>query len=180
MSCPLAQLADTVEKPAFRALIRHWLEQVAALGRLPRLADIDPLQLAPALAHVWVVDAAGDGDFRFHLCGESVARWYGRNPKGACYSDFFERPLAQQSAQYARRVLDGPQAMYLRMSARVPDWSTPLPLERLAFPLAAPDGSISRILGASVFSEQILNGTVGIALTPEEERWFPLPAELAA
>lgn len=177
MIMPLDHLPDTIGHPGLRALATHWLELThGGCGPLPRLADIDPIRIAPVLAHVWVVDAQPDGDFRFHLSGESIARWYGSSPKGRLYSEFYGSPLAEQTAAFCRRALAGPGIVYLRLQARVPDWSARVPVERIAFPLVGPAGGITRLIGASLFKADIINGRGSLDLQPEEDFWYPLAA----
>ena len=177
MNRPLDIMDADVPPGPLRSLVRHWLDLVRqADGRVPSLRAVDPLQFAPALQDAWIVDAGADGRFRFRLCGETLAEWYGFSLRGRCYEEVFDaRSLAEVTAQ-TRDVLDGPMALYQRMLAVMPDRSDPVGFGRVALPLAGEDGDIRHMLGATRFDEMVYNGRGSIAHHPEMEHRYLVPA----
>jgi hypothetical protein len=68
--------APPPEAPGALADLLAWWEGKAACG-LPERSALDPIEIAPHLAHVALLDVEAGGDFRFRLVGEEVRARYG-------------------------------------------------------------------------------------------------------
>lgn len=163
--------------PGHRAVVQHWLDLFDAGGRrIPRLRDIDPAHFPRALPDIWIVDAEPGDVFRFHLAGQNMVDWLGRSPKGLAFQDIYPADRLPQVTTMTRQVLERPAACYHRMESMTRHWSMPIPVERIALPLAGDDGGIRHMFGATIFHSRHGDGD-GAAGQQEVsvERWYPVP-----
>lgn len=147
---------------------------------MPRLRAVDPLRFATALKDTWIVDAADDGHFRFRLCGETLADWYGFSLRGRSFEEILSPASLAATVAQARDVVGRPLALYHRMVALIPDCSQPASFSRVALPLTDDDGRIRHMLGATSFDTPVINGRGSIATRPELERRYDIPALASA
>ena len=82
---------ELTDAPMLQALKSYWDAKRGA-RRMPRRADIDPLELRPHLGNLVMIDvlAAGD-DFRYRLIGTNIVNQHGRDATGKCVRELYER-----------------------------------------------------------------------------------------
>ncbi|CAM9829801.1 unnamed protein product, partial [Phaeothamnion confervicola] len=140
------------------ALWDYWRTAYDRLGRAPRRADVDPIDIPKLLANLWIVDWENAARFRYRLIGTAVTRAWNRDMTG--------RYLDDDIPGFAATALGRELAGVVRTGR--PAWSkgppTPRPavdpvdvleIERLALPLAADDGSVAMVLCLSVYWPRI-------------------------
>ncbi|MBI3503437.1 MAG: PAS domain-containing protein [Proteobacteria bacterium] len=135
------------------ALWDYWAGVWGRCGRMPRRADIDPIDIPKLLPNLWIVDYDRPGArFRYRLIGTAVTRaWDG---------DITGRYLDQEIPDLAKSALGRELTNVVTEGLPVwrraePSW-TPAPqdvvkIERLALPLAAGDGTVAMVLCVSVY-----------------------------
>jgi hypothetical protein len=69
----------------------YWRRKAAG-RRMPRRADIDPIEIPKLLPHVRLIDVIGPGRYRYRLVGTEIQTFHGANPTG----------------RYVHEVLGGP------------------------------------------------------------------------
>jgi hypothetical protein len=177
MDLPIDHIGEDMPAGPLQALARHWLDLYRrAGGRVPTLRAVDPLQFGCALADAWIIDAAEDGRFYFRLCGETLAEWYGFNPRGRAFEDVLNPQALPVATAQTRAVLSRPMAVYQRQFARIADRSEPAGFSRIGLPLAGDDGRIRHMLGATHFHRPVLNGRGSIGVEPDFECVYAIPA----
>lgn len=140
--------AATVTNETMRFLIEYW-HRLRGSDALPQAAAVSPFDLKPALGHIVLIDVLDDGwNGRFRLYGTKVAETYGRDMTGRCVSDIdggnyvsaFFRALYRSA--WLRR-----EGFYTHhfppAHVAIESW------QRLALPLAGPDGQVTRFLACN-------------------------------
>lgn len=141
---------DHVRDAGLRLLLEHWLarrgDRVA-----PLRAAIDPAQLGPILASVWLCDfLPAERRFRMRLSGEEINQLYGRNISQCYFEDIVAPAMLADMLRRYRRVVEEPAIMhcgghiYLASDRSVVG-------ERLVLPLSDDGGAITHVIGASMF-----------------------------
>ena len=140
--------ADT-DQAAMRFLIAYW-HQLRGDAELPQACDVSPFELKPALGHIVLIDVLEDGwDGRFRVYGTKVAETYGRDMTGRLVSEI-------DGGNYVSVFF---RALYRAACLRrAPYYSDHFPpphealesWQRLALPLAGPDGQVSRFLACNI------------------------------
>ena len=182
MNRPLASLLESLTLPGHRAVTQHWLELYHAGGnRVPALSSLDPLQFPAALPDIWIVDLHDDGRFRFHLLGENMIAWQGGNPKGLSFEDIYTPDILPVVTQMARRVIEQPAISCHQIMSMTRHWSLPIPVERIALPMADAQGRIRHLFGVTVFRSREGHGSGAAHNEIRREDWYPVAeAEIRA
>ncbi len=182
MTRPLASLPDALTQPGHRAIAQHWLALYrAANNQVPALSRLDPLQFPAALADSWIVDLCEDGRFRFHLLGQNMIRWRGANAKGMSFEEIYPPEALPLVNGMARRVIEEPAISYQQMQSQIRDWSLPIPIERIALPMADSSGRIRHLFGATIIKARPGQGGGGERIELQRDDWYPVAqAEIAA
>lgn len=175
MERPLYSLLDDLTNPALQQLARHWLALREQHGGVPPLCGIDPLRFAQLMKDSWIIDAEEDGGFRFRLAGETLAEWYGYNPKGRTFREVCSPAIAPILTEFARRVVQGPALTFHRMESTMPGWEIPSSFERMGLPLSDAEGRVRHLIGATVFDRHHYNGRGAETTRLEFEHWYPVP-----
>ena len=163
-----------------RSVAEHWLDLYRRHDDIPPLSALDPLHFPRALVDAWIVDAEDDGRFRILVAGETLVRWYGRNPKGLYFEDIFSPAMLPVVIRQSRQVVQTPCILYHQMQTTIPDWSVPAAFDRVAFPLRDAVGHIRHILGATVFANDPSLGRGGESTRIGVEYQYEIPAALQA
>jgi hypothetical protein len=131
--------------PRLRGLLAYW-RRLRASGGLPRLPDIDPIEMGDAVGYAMLLEALPEGDFRYRLYGSRIAERAGFDMTGKRTS---EVPTHQSMAAFFGTVY---RAASLR---RVPVFTRHAPPSkvnvvywtRLVLPLSGADGRIDFLVG---------------------------------
>lgn len=182
MTRPLASLLENLTLPGHRAVAQHWLALYRAAGnRVPTLSSLDPLQFPAALADSWIVDLAEDDRFRFHLLGQNMISWRGSNAKGMSFEEIYPPDVLPLVNGMARRVIGQPAISYQQMQSQIRDWSLPIPIERIALPMADGSGRIRHLFGATIIKGRPGQGGGGERIELQRDDWYPVAqAEIIA
>lgn len=136
------------------ALWDYWSGIARALGRVPRRADIDPIDIPKLLANLWIVDFdPGTLRFRHRLIGTAVTRARNSDATG----DFVDSEIPDLPQTKVGRELESVVRECRPVWSKAPPPASALPLhdvaeiERLSVPLAAESGEVEMVLSVSVF-----------------------------
>lgn len=183
MTRPLASLLDALTQPGHRAIAQHWLALYrAANNQVPALSRLDPLLFPAALADSWIVDLCEDGRFRFHLLGQNMIRWRGASAKGLSFEEIYPPDALPLVNDMARRVIEQPAISYQQMQSQIRDWSLPIPVERIALPMADAQGRIRHLFGATIIRARPgQDGGAAERIELQRDDWYPVAqAEITA
>ena len=118
-------------------------------GALPHRRDIDPIDIAPLLSAILMLDVAGD-DFRFRLLGQDIVARYG-SLKGRTLRELMSGAELERTLAEHRLCRDRRLPVYSEnslQSAGSGDW---LLYQRLLAPLAGDDGGVAALAGIMAF-----------------------------
>ena len=119
-------------------------------GVLPHRRDIDPTEIAPLLATIFLVDVAAD-DFRFRLVGQDIVTRYG-SLKGRGLRELMSGDELERTMREHRLCVDTRLPVYSEntmQSAGTGDWQL---YQRLLAPLAGDAGGVTALAGVMAFS----------------------------
>jgi hypothetical protein len=137
------------DQSTMRFLIEYW-NRLRGDAPLPPAGELSPFDLKPALGHIVLIDVLDDGwNGRFRLYGTKVAETYGRDMTGRLISEIdggnyvsvFFRSLYR--AAWLRKA-PYYSHHYPPAHVAVESW------QRLALPLAGPDGQVCRFLACNI------------------------------
>jgi len=136
------------------AMWDYWSGVARAQGRVPRRADIDPIDIPKLLANVWIVDFdPGTLRFRHRLIGTAVTRARNSDTTG----DYVDGEIPDLPRTMLGRELASVVRECRPVWSKAPPPASALPLhdvveiERLSLPLAAETGEVEMVLSLSVF-----------------------------
>ena len=128
-----------------RFLARYWRSCRAGDG-LPGPEIVDPLALKPALGYIMLLDVLEDGwDYRYRIYGTNIAHRFGRDLTGRRTSDISKTAFTGMFYIAGYRAVLARRTPLFTVSAS-PKYVAAVDWWRLALPLAAPDGTITRLL----------------------------------
>lgn len=175
----LASLIVDMPDAKLQSVARHWLTLYYAANGIPRLRNVDALQLRQALADIWILDLHDDGMPRVHLAGETLADWFGRSLKGLPLDTIYNADTLPVVLDTVRQVSETPAILMQQARSLPTARSFTVPFHRLAMPLCDDAGVIRHVLGVSVFSTRDGHGQ-GPAQTSIEREWlYPLSVAAA-
>jgi hypothetical protein len=133
---------------ANRFLLDYWQAECGE-ARLPPVAAVDPVRLAPALGRILVVEPVDQGaDFRYRLFGSLIASFAGVEMTGKLLS---AHPVGPEMVCFGialyRVMMVRPEpvlTVFLPAIANYTRW------ERLVLPFAGKDGSVRRFVVGNV------------------------------
>lgn len=126
----------------------YWRSKCSA-GRLPARREIDPTEIVPLLAAIFLMDVDGE-DFRFRLVGQDIVARYGSLRGRALRELMVGRELELTIAEH-RRCIVARQPVYSEntvQSAGTGDWQL---YQRLLTPLGGAHGVVDGLAGIMVF-----------------------------
>ncbi|MCK6451896.1 MAG: PAS domain-containing protein [Alphaproteobacteria bacterium] len=140
---------DDVRHEPLRFLVGFW-QMHSAGGRLPGVDMVEPFALKPALGYIMLLDVLDDGwDYRYRLYGTNIAQRLGQDLTGRRTSDISKRAFTGTFYIAAYRAVLERRAPLFTVSAS-PRYVAAVDWWRLALPLAAPDGAVTRLLVGNV------------------------------
>jgi hypothetical protein len=140
--------ADT-DHEVMRFLIEYW-NRLRGDAPMPQASAVTPFDLKPALGHIVLIDVLDEGwNGRFRVYGTKVAETYGRDMTGRLLSDIDGGNYASIFFRALYRAAWLQQKPYYSQHfppphVAVESW------QRLAMPLAGPDGQVSRFLACNI------------------------------
>ncbi len=136
---------EQLAPPQLRFLLRYWVD-LAGERAMPAAAEIDAMEMRPALGYLILVDVVEEGhDFRYRLFGSTIAAVSGFDMTGKLVSHHLA------SAYIVEFALAVYRAVLARREPLLTEHGPPATVEttawrRLVLPLAGPDGSVVRFL----------------------------------
>lgn len=179
MDSGLASLIGDIPDPKIRIVAQHWLDLYRQGGAIPRLREIDALQLRQALPDTWLLDLHDDGMPRIRLAGETLADWFGRCLKGLRLDQVYNAEMLPLILGMVHRVVDTPGIMLQHASSTPTTRSFAVPFDRLILPLCDDAGAIRHVLGVSVFSRRDGHGHGPERTSIETETLYPVHPAVA-
>ncbi len=132
-------------------LLNRW-NQLRGDALMPPVVAIDPVELAPALGYIMLLDVVEDCyDCRYRLYGTGISAHAGRDWTGALVSEMNRRTGTNVALFYRagyRAIYRRPTPMYTWH--RSPRWITAASWRRLILPFAGPDGAVARFLVGNI------------------------------
>ena len=115
--------------------------------RMPRRADIDPIEIPRLLPHVRLIDVVGPGRYRYRLVGTEIQTFHGTNPTGRYVHELLAGPIgARIIAVYDECVRDR-RAIYFENDVEAPDGSGLHRRSKVLFaPLSEDDQIVTQVL----------------------------------
>ena len=145
--------AEIPRAPILQTLLAYWHSKCPGDGRLPRRADIDPLQLRSLLPSIYLIDVVPEGKFRVRLLGEAHVAIYGTGQVGRIIDDIFPPDSAAMFNRLYAAVVRRRAPIVNR--GQVTWWSNRewMRFEGLHAPLASDGFAIDTIFGAGTFED---------------------------
>lgn len=137
---------------AVRDFHAYWLA-TRGTRRMPSFGDIDSVDIPWALSRIFVIDALPDGDFRYRLAGEEIARRYNQPMKGARIGDIMEAESAHRITGWWRLIVDQRIASFV-MTDHPSRTGVPVKGIRLTLPLSEDGDTVSHLLGFTHFVDK--------------------------
>ena len=145
---PLLQIEGT----HLRHLHQYWRSKAKG-ARLPARADIDPVELARHLGHLYMIDVlAAPRCFRYRLVGVHIAQAIDADPTGLFLDEVIECEALPDAAETLEWVVEERAPLRLSGRTRLPTQST-IGFEALKLPLASDGAKVDVILCSLRFEE---------------------------
>lgn len=127
-------------------LFQYWNE-VRGGRDLPRRDEIQPADIRSLLPNVFILQAQADGGIHFRLAGTHICGLFGDELRHRQFSALWLGGQQEEAARIAGQVVKRCMPMLLAASGATATGDR-LDVEILLTPLASPDGTGDRILGA--------------------------------
>jgi hypothetical protein len=148
---PAAAIPERLRHPMLREIYGYW--DAKRGGRMmPRRSDIDPSEIPKLLPRILIVQALGDGRFRYRLAGTAIVEAFGVEITGTLVGDIAHGEYRAQlltiyeTAFAARRPL-------LAYSRYYGVQRIPRSAVRLLMPLSPDDRVMDQVLSLHVFDQ---------------------------
>ena len=140
--------------PQARELLYYWMRKCNAEGHLPARRDIDRIELAALLPHLWMLDVhRNPWRFRYRMAGCDFAAFVGRPIGNDWYDELRPLAWAANRTRLITTVRDG-MATWRRGAVPVEDDNFELngwrDVENLMLPLAGDGINVDTVLGISL------------------------------
>lgn len=143
------KIRDGIADTALRRLYDYW-RSARADGALPARSDIDPLDMAYVLGHVFLVDIEGDPPaFRYRLFGAELAEQAHYELTGKTVDEIPAQDMREVLKKAYARVFEIKEAILIH-NGRLLDFQ-PRPYEALLLPMSTDGTAVDMILGALVY-----------------------------
>lgn len=138
-----------LKAPVLRRLLAYWRGKAAV--RLPRRADIDPIEIGADVRNVMLLDVELDPlRFRWRLLGGDLVEGIGRNAAGKRFEEIYPHPLyADIMRLFSRMALTGLPIRHVGTARFV--GRDHLSYESLHLPLFDEGGRVAMMLGGVYF-----------------------------
>jgi hypothetical protein len=135
--------------PKIHALYAYW-DRKRAGRSMPGRADIQPVEIAPLMPCVFIVDvAAEDGALTYRLFGTELVALFGREMTGRPVADALPHAVAEAARARYRTVIRDRRPFYHQARLHEPrnDFTD---VERLLLPLSPNDVCVDMVMGIVV------------------------------
>ncbi|WP_259781946.1 PAS domain-containing protein [Aestuariispira ectoiniformans] len=146
-----ADIRDRIASRPLRQLLDHWF--VARQDRLmPARADIDPTAIAPAIGHVWLMEAVpSESSFRYRLAGEDINMVYGFSLAGKLLEEVHAPDSLEGIRERLDRVVQGPCILYSHGRTRYRN-GPESQHDRLVLPLSKDGRTVTDLIGVTKYA----------------------------
>jgi hypothetical protein len=134
--------------PQIQALYAYW-ERKRAGRSMPSRADIQPVEIARLMPHVFIVDVAEDGGLTYRLFGTALVALFGREMTGRPLGDGLAADAADEARARYRLVIRD-RKPYFHVARLVEPCNDFSEVERLLLPLSPNDVRIDMVIGIVV------------------------------
>ncbi|WP_323796870.1 PAS domain-containing protein [Nisaea sp.] len=142
---------------------QYWIQQ--RQGRLmPRMRDIDPVDIPWALLRIFVLVRGRDGRFAYHLVGDAMDQMLGSRLKGKTAFDVFEPAYARHTDQRWEKAARDKLICYT-VSTHLTAGNVPRTSCRIMLPLSDDGDSVDRLIGLAKFDLPTVKDP------PEKRNW---------
>jgi hypothetical protein len=141
--------------PQLDEFVRYW-ESKRRDGRLPRRADIDPVELKPFLGNIFMLDVVGEPRrFRYRLVGTKIVDYVARDSTGKFQEEAYSPAQAAENNAMYRWICKNKQPL---RNYGVINWVRRefLKYEIANMPLAADGETVNIILGCMLIESATL------------------------
>ena len=135
-----------MKHPSTRELYDYW-QRLRGSRPAPERNEIEPADIRRILGDTFILEVAGQGEYRFRLAGTRVCALYGRELKGKDFLSFWTGKDRDAVATLLAAVSQDAAAAVLGMTGRSAH-DRDLPCEVLLLPIRQKDGGFTRIIGS--------------------------------
>jgi hypothetical protein len=138
--------ASLITDDRLREGYEYWRRK-AGQGKLPRRAEIDPVEIPRLLPHIRLVDVVGQGRFRYRLVGTVTRQQHTADPTGRYVDEVLPPPAGPRIVEvYAECVRDC-RPVYVEHEFVQPNGSGAYRLSKAVFTPLSEDGHlVSQVL----------------------------------
>lgn len=142
------------EDRRFAILLDYWRDLAARLGRLPRRGELDPVEIATVLPHLFLVDVVRDATtpprFRFRLLGGAITARESVRP-GQFLDDYGGMRESERIMRHYFDALD----LKVRVRSASLAWDHPtkdfITYHALLLPLSEDGAAVDTLLGLAIY-----------------------------
>ncbi|MEQ8334066.1 PAS domain-containing protein [Nisaea sp.] len=158
---PISDLVPPDASTLHHRFLGHWLA-LRGDRAMPSFADLDPVDIPWALAHIFVVDILPGDDFVYRITGDNHTQRYGRNLKGARITDIMKAEGATAILKRWREVRDRPAGFFV-VTDHMSTQGFHVLGERMVLPFANDGVTPSHLVGITNFVSEtsLATGLVG-------------------
>jgi hypothetical protein len=143
--------AAIIADERLRKGFEYWRQKAA--GRLPRRAEIDPVDIPHLLPHVRLVDVEEAGRFRYRLVGSEARLHHATNPTGRYVDEALSPPAGPRIVALYEECVRERRPLYVEQEYVLPNGSGVRRLSKVLFTPIAEDGkNVSQVLVFHVVS----------------------------
>ncbi len=142
--------------PSCRALLEYWEPNHRAPGVLPGRQHFEPLDVAPILPHVWLVEVHREPlRFRYRLLGSHIDWFHGKSLAGQwLHETYADEPTCPLLLADYIEIVETRAPAWRRGPPRVVRAPQCREVEALRLPLAADGRSVDMVLGVSLYFDE--------------------------
>lgn len=136
-----------VGSPVLADLERYW-RSLQGHNRLPQRTDVNPAQIDAALPHSFILERVAPGVTRMRVAGQQLNAYLGMEARGMPLSTFFDPAAREKLRALVDQVFDRPALVDIAVESPRGLTRPRLTGRMIFLPLAGPDGTVNRALGA--------------------------------
>lgn len=146
MAVQTAEAPSVIADERLREGYAYWRRKAAG-GKLPRRADIDPVEIPRLLPHIRLVDVVAPGRFRYRLVGTEARQHHTKNPTGRYLDEVLSPPLGPRIVALYGECVSDRRPIYVEYEITLQSRSGLRRLSRVLFTPLSEDGvTVSHVL----------------------------------